>query len=116
MSIPLILQFFIGLTIQGVFTSLSTLLVDTHPKSPSAALAGANFGKCEIAAGGLAFLDVLIKRVGPGWTFVFFAATGLVFLPLLYLLQKRGLKWRSKKGKEEISRGVGVSEVSEKEG
>ena len=107
MALPLVLQFFIGLTIQGVFTSLSTLLVDTHPKSPSTAMAGANFGRCEVAAGGLAFLDLLIKRLGPGWTFVFFAATGLVCLPLLYLLQKQGLSWRRKQLKSKLVRSRG---------
>ena len=65
-AVPPILQFFVGLTIQGVFTSLSTLLVDLNPKSSSAALAGMNSGKCEVAAGGLAFLDVLIRRSRPG--------------------------------------------------
>lgn len=97
MAVPLVLQFFIGFTMQGVFTALSTLLVDTHPSSPSSAQAASNFVRCEMAAGGLALLDVLIRRLGPGWCFVLFSAAGLLCIPCLYVLQIRGMQWRQKK-------------------
>ncbi|KAK8081536.1 hypothetical protein PG996_000317 [Apiospora saccharicola] len=37
MAAPLVLQFFIGLTEQGIFTGLSTLLVDMHPEASATA-------------------------------------------------------------------------------
>jgi len=96
-SMPLILQFFIGLSMQGVFTALSTLLVDIHPNSPSTAQAASNFIRCEVAAGGLAVLDLLLQKLGPGWTFVLFATTGLLSIPCLYILLRQGLSWRQKR-------------------
>jgi hypothetical protein len=94
MVVPLVLQFFIGLTVQPVFTALNTLLVDLHPECPSTAQAACNFVRCEMAAACLAGLDALIHRVGPGWSFLLFGSTlGLEFLMLL-LVQLRGMKWR----------------------
>lgn len=95
-AVPLILQFFIGLTMQGVFTVLSTLLVDIHPNCPSTAQAASNFIRCELAAGGLAVLDVLMRAVGPGWCFVLWAGLGFLSLPCLYFLEMRGLTWRQR--------------------
>ena len=40
---PLVFRFFIGLTIQMVFTALNTLLVDTHLDCPSTSQAACNF-------------------------------------------------------------------------
>ncbi|KAI1735052.1 major facilitator superfamily domain-containing protein [Xylaria scruposa] len=84
---PLVFQFFIGLSIQGVFTALSTLLVD----------AASNLVRAELAAGGLALLDLILRRIGAGWTFVLLAVIGLLSVPRLYVLQLEGLKWRQKK-------------------
>ncbi|KAH8908013.1 MFS general substrate transporter [Coniochaeta sp. PMI_546] len=95
-AVPLVLQFFIGLSMQGVFTVLSTLLVDLHPDCPSTAQAASNLIRCEMAAGGLAVLDVLLRAVGPGWCFVLWAGLALLSLPCLYLLERRGLAWRQR--------------------
>ena len=81
---------------QGVFTALSTLLVDTVPDSPSTAQAASNLVRCELAAGGLGILDLLLRNLGAGWTFVLFAALGLATIPWLYVLQRRGPAWRRK--------------------
>ncbi|KAI0865947.1 major facilitator superfamily domain-containing protein [Xylaria cubensis] len=94
---PLVFQFFIGLSIQGVFTALSTLLVDIHPDASSTAQAASNLIRAELAAGGLALLDLILRRIGAGWTFVLFAVIGLLSIPGLYVLQLKGLKWRQKK-------------------
>lgn len=97
MAVPLVLQFFIGLSMQGVFTVLSTLLVDIHPDCPSTAQAASNLVRCELAAGGLAVLDVLLRAIGPGWCFVLWAGLGILSIPCLYLLQRRGLVWRQRR-------------------
>ncbi|KAI0452281.1 major facilitator superfamily domain-containing protein [Xylaria acuta] len=69
---PLVFQFFIGLSIQGIFTALSTLLVDIHPDASSTAQAASNLIRAELAAGGLALLDLILRGL-------------------------KGLKWRQKK-------------------
>lgn len=94
MAGPLVTQFLVGLTLQPMFTALNTLLVDLHQDCPSTAQAACNLVRCEMAAGYLAALDALLRALGPGWTFVFFAV-GLFFAAaLLLLLECNGLKWR----------------------
>ncbi|EAQ90392.1 hypothetical protein CHGG_02327 [Chaetomium globosum CBS 148.51] len=94
MAVPLVLQFLIGLTIQGVFTALNTLLVDLHPDCPSTAQAACNFVRCEMAAACLAALDASMTSIGPGWSFLLFGATLFLEFLMLLLLQLKGLKWR----------------------
>ncbi|KAK7908618.1 hypothetical protein PG985_015921 [Apiospora marii] len=94
MAAPLVLQFFIGLTEQGIFTGLSTLLVDIHPEASATAQAANNFIRCEMAAAGLALLDVMLRGMGPGWTFVLFAGLGWIVAAMLWVLDIKGLGWR----------------------
>jgi hypothetical protein len=74
--------------------SLNTLLVDLHPNQPASMQALNNFFRCELAAGGLAVLDVMLRSLGAGWCFVVFAALHLVTLPIFWLMEGRGLEWR----------------------
>ncbi|OQE01709.1 hypothetical protein PENVUL_c041G04369 [Penicillium vulpinum] len=99
MAVPLVLQFFIGLTIQVFFTSASILLVDLHPECPATTQAANNFVRCEMSAGMLALLDLLLGKLGPGWYFVLFAALALLTLLPLYLLEMKGMSWRQKRSK-----------------
>ncbi|KAK8090225.1 major facilitator superfamily transporter [Apiospora hydei] len=94
MAVPLVLQFFIGLTEQGIFTGLSTLLVDIHPEASATAQAANNFIRCEMAAAGLALLDLMLRRMGAGWTFVLFAGLGWLVAAMLWVLDVKGLDWR----------------------
>lgn len=96
MAVPLVLQFFIGLTMQVFFTSASILLVDLHPECHATTQAANNFVRCEMSAGILALLDLLLGTLGTGLCFVLFAALALLTLPLLYLLEGRGMFWRQK--------------------
>jgi hypothetical protein len=74
--------------------SLNALLVDLHPNHPSAIQALNNFFRCELAAGGLAVLDVMRRSLGPGWCFVVFAALHLATLPVFWVMERHGLTWR----------------------
>lgn len=94
---PLVTQFFIGLTIQTMFTALSTLLVDVNQECPSTAQAACNLVRCEMAAGYLAALDPLLRAIGPGWTFLLLAAVVLLSAIMLLALQWKGLRWRQKR-------------------
>ncbi|KAI2463007.1 MFS general substrate transporter [Annulohypoxylon bovei var. microspora] len=83
MALPLVLQFLIGFTMQPLFTSLNTLLVDFHPDRSSSAQAANNLVRCELAAAGLAVLDIMLRALGPGWCFVIFAIIHSLTLPTL---------------------------------
>ncbi|KAJ5646090.1 major facilitator superfamily domain-containing protein [Penicillium lividum] len=94
MAGPLVLQFFIGLSIQSLFTALNTLLVDIHPDCPSTAQAACNFVRCETAAAFLAALNALLGRIGSGWCFVLFGGIEMLIVPMLFLLEWKGMEWR----------------------
>lgn len=94
MAGPLVTQFFIGLTVQSMFTALNTLLVDLHQDEPSTAQAGCNLFRCEMAAGLLAAVDMLLRMLGPGWTFVIFAWLILAAFGMLAVLRRKGMQWR----------------------
>ncbi|KAI5918752.1 major facilitator superfamily domain-containing protein [Camillea tinctor] len=98
---PLVLQFFIGLSIQVIFTALNTLLVDVHRKCPSTAQAACNLVRCETAAGFLAALDAIVQTIGPGWCFVLFGGLTLVLFPMLFILECRGRLWRQKRARKD---------------
>ena len=94
MAAPLVMQFLIGLTIQTLQTTLNTLLVDIHNDCPSTAQAACNFVRCGLSAAFLAALDALLRRLGPGWTFVFFGSLIFLIVPTLFVIEKKGMKWR----------------------
>ncbi|KAI0107920.1 MFS general substrate transporter [Hypoxylon sp. NC0597] len=94
MALPLVLQFLIGFTMQPLFTSLNTLLVDLHPERSSSVQAANNLVRCELGAAGLAVLDPMLRALGPGWCFVVFAIIHGLTLPALWILGKQGPNWR----------------------
>ncbi|KUI67641.1 Quinidine resistance protein 2 [Cytospora mali] len=96
MAVPLVLRFLIGFTNQPLYNSLNTLMVDYHPDRSDSVQAANNLVRCELAAAGLAVLDVMIMKMGPGWCFVVFAALHGVTLPVLFILERRGVAWRQK--------------------
>ncbi|KAJ3487315.1 hypothetical protein NLG97_g6437 [Lecanicillium saksenae] len=94
MAVPLVLQFCIGFTNQINFTSLNALLVDYHTDRPSTIQAANNLFRCELAAGALALLDVMLRRLGSGWCFTVIAVMQGVAFPSLWVVERYGLGWR----------------------
>lgn len=70
------------------------MLVAIHPDESSTAQAASHFVRAELAAAGLALLDLIVRGIGVGWTFVLLAVLGLLSLPWLHVLRKTGLQWR----------------------
>lgn len=101
MAVPLVLQFLIGFTTQVNFTSLNALLADYHSDRTATAQAACNLFRCELAAGALALLDVMLRRLGPGWCFVVIAVVHGVAFPSVWAVERYGLAWR-RSGKQDI--------------
>lgn len=116
MAGPLVTQFFIGLTIQTMFTAMGTLLVDVNQECPSTAQAACNLVRCEMAAGYLAALDPLLRAIGPGWTFLLVAVIVFLAAIMLLVLQWKGLHWRQKRSEEktmQVTNGHVVAQDSQ---
>ncbi|KAK0119793.1 hypothetical protein ONS95_011225 [Cadophora gregata] len=97
LAAPLILQFFMGLCINGAFNILSTLIVDLYPQSPSTATAANNLVRCFVGAGGTAIINIMIIRMGRGWCFTFIALVCIAASPMLWVEMKWGPKWREER-------------------
>jgi MFS family permease len=101
-SVPLILQFIIGMGIAFTFNMCGTLLTDLHPKSPASAMAANNFVRCSLAGIGLAFLQPMLDAVDVGWTFTFFGIVSWA------CLGTAGLEWRFGKAWADSIRERGI--------
>lgn len=97
LAAPLILQFFIGLCINGSFNILSTLVVDLYPQSPSTATAANNLVRCFIGAAGTGIINIMINHMGRGWCFTFIALVCILFSPMLLVEMKWGPRWREER-------------------
>ncbi|EKD21611.1 uncharacterized protein L3040_004835 [Drepanopeziza brunnea f. sp. 'multigermtubi'] len=97
LAAPLILQFFMGLCINGSFNILSTLVVDLYPQSPSTATAANNLLRCSVGAGGTGIIDIMIKSMGRGWCFTFVALVCITASPMLMVEMKWGPIWREER-------------------
>ncbi|MCJ1265605.1 hypothetical protein MMC22_005485 [Lobaria immixta] len=106
-GVPLVLQFFIGASITGVFNMCGTLLTDVHPRNPATAQASSNIVRCALSATGLAALQALIANIGPGWTFTVFAALCLATIPMIVAEIRWGLQWRQERNATQEARQSG---------
>ena len=97
LAAPLVLQFFIGLCVNGAFNILSTLVVDLYPQSPSTATAANNLVRCFMGAGGTGIINIMIESMGRGWCFTFLALVCIVAMPMLLVELKWGPIWREER-------------------
>jgi MFS family permease len=97
LAAPLILQFFIGLCVNGAFNILSTLVVDLYPQSPSTATAANNLVRCLVGAGGTGIISIMIHSMGRGWCFTFISLVCIVTMPMLWVELKWGPFWREER-------------------
>jgi predicted MFS family arabinose efflux permease len=94
LSVPLIMQFLIGLAVTGIFNVCNTLIVDLHPDAPATASASVSLTRCLTAAVGLSVQQLLFDSIGPGWTFTLIAGLCYMTVPSLVVVRSRGWDWR----------------------
>ncbi|KAK0642000.1 major facilitator superfamily domain-containing protein [Cercophora newfieldiana] len=94
---PLVLLYIIGLCVTGSFSILNTIVVDLYPEAPATAIAANNLVRCLFGAGGTAVIEPMLKALGRGWTFTFWALILVVFSPMLYILTRIGPRCREER-------------------
>ncbi|KAH6856976.1 major facilitator superfamily domain-containing protein [Chaetomium sp. MPI-CAGE-AT-0009] len=94
---PLVLLFVIGLCVTGSFGILNTLLVDLYPEAPATAIAANNLVRCLFGAAATAVIESMLRALGRGWTYTFWALVLVVFSPILWVLTVRGPRWREQR-------------------
>lgn len=87
-AVPLTMQVLIGFTGTGLFVALGTLLTDLNPNRSSTAAASANLVRCALAAAMLAVVQIMIDKIGSGWTFTIFGTMSGLCGPMMIWLMK----------------------------
>ncbi|KAK4445643.1 major facilitator superfamily domain-containing protein [Podospora aff. communis PSN243] len=96
-AVPLVLLYVIGLCVTGSFSILHSMVVDLYPEAPATAIAANNLVRCLFGAGGTAVIEPMLKSMGRGWTYTFWALVLVVFSPMLYVLARIGPRCREER-------------------
>ncbi|KAH9858031.1 MFS general substrate transporter [Lenzites betulinus] len=94
---PLILQIVIGWTCVSIMNGAQTILVDLAPSHGSAITACNNLVRCSFGAACVSVIDLMIKALGTGWTYVILTGICIVFSPIYWVLMRYGPVWRAKR-------------------
>ncbi|KAK6333896.1 hypothetical protein TWF730_004079 [Orbilia blumenaviensis] len=91
---PLIIQFLIGASNVCVINMISVFLIDLYPAAPATATASGNLCRCMFGAVSTSVIDIMLTKMGVGWTFTFWGLVCLICFPLLELERRQGHNWR----------------------
>lgn len=91
---PLVLQFVIGYLSISVMNATSTLMIDLVPDQSSSVTACNNLIRCTLSAVLVSTIELILKGIGIGWTYVLLSGLSLFSLPLLYLVIRIGPRCR----------------------
>ncbi|KDR85436.1 hypothetical protein GALMADRAFT_132132 [Galerina marginata CBS 339.88] len=94
---PLILQFVIGYISIAIMNACSTLMIDLVPGQSSSVTACNNITRCTLSAVVVSVIELIIKAIGVGWTYVLLSGMGVMSLPLVYLSIRIGPGYRAKR-------------------
>ncbi|KAI0159781.1 major facilitator superfamily transporter [Xylariaceae sp. FL1272] len=94
-AIPLVLQGFIGCRCATLHQTYGALVVNILPEKTGAAAASKNIVRCTLAGVFVAIPDLVVGKLGNGWTFTFFGLFEAVTCVIAVLcLQQWGMAWR----------------------
>ncbi|KAI1414016.1 MFS general substrate transporter [Hypoxylon sp. FL1857] len=89
-----VLVFLLGLGLVSTTSVFNALIADVRPGKTGAASAANNIIKFLLGAAMAAVIDPLLRAVGPGKAYSIIAVLYVVFSPSLYLVVKKGMRWR----------------------
>ncbi|KAI4861971.1 MFS general substrate transporter [Hypoxylon rubiginosum] len=96
-----VLVFLLGLGLVSTTSVFNALIADVRPGKTGAASASNNIIKFLLGAAMAAAIDPLIQGVGPGKAYSIIAVLYIILSPCLYLLVKRGMRWRKELAEKE---------------
>ncbi|CAA7265936.1 unnamed protein product [Cyclocybe aegerita] len=109
LAVPLVLQFLIGSVSIAIMNDASTLMIDLVPGQSSSVTACNNLIRCTLSAVLVSVIELIIKGIGIGWTYVLHCGISLLALPLIYVAIRIGPRYRIKRQRlreEELARIV----------
>ncbi|CAK7217571.1 hypothetical protein SBRCBS47491_003204 [Sporothrix bragantina] len=103
-ALPCVLNFLYGIGMIGFNNATSVLLIDVSPGQAGAAVAANNLARCLLGALFSAVIVPMIDRLGVGWAFVLLGLLYIVFLPLMFLLMRNGIRYRQEQADKDASK------------
>ncbi|KAI0931697.1 hypothetical protein AcV5_004875 [Taiwanofungus camphoratus] len=94
---PLILQIIIGYSMVSTMNVTQTLVVDLVPGQSASVTACNNLVRCSFGAVLVSVIDLILNRLGTGWTYVLLAGICVFFSPLMLITYQMGPKWRARR-------------------
>jgi MFS family permease len=101
---PLVLLFFLGFGLTGLFKVVQIIIIDISPGKPATATAAFNLVRCLLGAGMTAVVNPMINAMENGWTFTFVSLVWVAFSPMLLVLPRVGPRWRREKKEKDARR------------
>ncbi|KAL1932431.1 hypothetical protein VTP01DRAFT_8109 [Rhizomucor pusillus] len=95
--VPLILQFFMGFSLIGIFNGIQTLLVDLFPGKGASISASNNLARCILGAILSVVIEPGFQNIGTGWMFTIFTIILLLSNSSILFVLKFGPRWRTKR-------------------
>ncbi|KAG2134673.1 major facilitator superfamily domain-containing protein [Suillus cothurnatus] len=89
-AVPLVLQFVIGFSEIAMLTTVQTLLIDLVPSQGSSVTACNNLIRCSMGALLVSVIDLLLRKIDAGWTFVLLGGVCFISVPLIWLAVRIG--------------------------
>ncbi|KAF5343027.1 hypothetical protein D9758_011113 [Tetrapyrgos nigripes] len=101
-SVPLILQFFIGLSAILFLNAVQTVIVDLVPTQSSSAAACNNLFRGVLGAVLTSVIDLILNALTAGWTYVLLGGICALLTPLVWVVIKIGPTYRKKRREKEM--------------
>lgn len=98
---PCVLLFVMGVGLNGVMASTNALLMDISSTQAGAVMAASNLTRCALGAVASAVIQMMIDKMGLGWTYVVFGVVFLLFSPMLVVQYYKGQQWRQEAAAKE---------------
>ncbi|KAJ7627150.1 MFS general substrate transporter [Roridomyces roridus] len=99
LSGPLILLIGIGFFSMMVMNATQTLILDLVPDQSSSVTACNNLLRGGLSAIMVAVIDLILRALKPGWTYVLLAGICVVTSPMVFVVLRIGPVWRGKRRK-----------------
>lgn len=101
---PCVLLFFMGVGLNGVMATTNALLMDISQSQAGAVMAASNLTRCALGAVASAVVQMMIDKLGLGWSYVVFGLLFLLLSPMLAIHYFRGHRWRREAHAKEVKR------------
>ncbi|KAL0953542.1 hypothetical protein HGRIS_004764 [Hohenbuehelia grisea] len=94
---PLILQIIIGYLGIAIMNTTQTLCIDLLPSQGSSVTACNNLVRCSLGAALVSVVDLILRALTPGWTYVLFGGVCVLAMPLIWVVRHIGPRCRARR-------------------